>query len=337
MVFGARSTQIPKIFGKRTINRLDGQPPAPPSVGFENIDGDFMGVGPMNQMQNIAQWLRNSYKQRAYQIRDALIAHGNLESSFPVAGWPLSPPPDDNEDDDYEDEDEEDEDEEDEDNEEVPFCSRYDEIKSYLINQKRELAIDTMKFRMPEHTLHQYIRRNGGIDLSADEWREFLLNCTERKELFQIRQKNGKLPTPYHAILRMLSTGWSTNLAAPDTPVQVNISRAQAECFFNASVIYLTDRKEPWYRLDFWDADVEIFRTLCNNWLVANNRGDPLPKDIFEACIHARVQPRFVLGPKGIVRKLPGPPPKATASRKRQAKGLQPGPPSKHRSQNRLT
>ncbi|KAF7872441.1 hypothetical protein EAF04_003362 [Stromatinia cepivora] len=346
MVFGARSTHIPKLYGKRTINRLDGQPPAPPSVRFEIIDRNPMvGIGPMNQMQSIAQWLHNSYKQRAYQIKDALIAHGNLEGSFSIASWPPSPPPDDYEDDDdEEEEDEEDEDEDGEDNEEVPFCPRYDEIKNYLINQKRELAIDTMKFRMPEHTLHQYICRNGGINLSTEEWRGFLLNCTERMELFQIREKNGKLPTPYNSILRTLSAGWSTNLSAPDarvqvniSRVQVNISRAQAECFFNASQIYLVDRKEPWYRLDFWDADVEIFRTLCNNWLADNNRGDPLPRNVFEACIHAGVQPRFVLGPKGIVRKLPGPLPKAKESRKRQAKGPQPGPPSKHRGQNRPT
>ncbi|CAD6443668.1 867892e6-dbc8-46d5-bfbf-774fe39b6e0c-CDS [Sclerotinia trifoliorum] len=212
------------------------------------MDGNpIVGVGPMNQVQNIALWLRNSYKQRAYQIRDALIAHGNLESSFPVAYWPPSLPPDD-----YEDDDDEGEDEEDEDNEEVPFCLRYDEIKNYLINQKRELAIDTMKFRMPEHTLHQYIRRNGGINLSAEEWREFLLTCTERMELFH--------------------NGWSTNLATPDTQVQVNISGEQAESFFNASMIYLTDRKEPWYRLDFWDAD-HVYEPgcsldLCKFWIV---------------------------------------------------------------------
>lgn len=75
--------------------------------------------------------------------------------------------------------------------------------------------------------------------------------------------------------------------------MQVRISEAQIECFSNATTIYLADRKEPWYRLDFWDADLEIFLVLCNNWLADNNQA-PLPKDIFEACIRAGVQPRFV-------------------------------------------
>ncbi|EMR85672.1 hypothetical protein BcDW1_5671 [Botrytis cinerea BcDW1] len=337
-LFGPRSTHIPKLYGKRTINRPDGSPPEPPSVGFENIDLDttMIETGPKTQIQGIVDWFRNSYKQRAYAIRNAIIAHGDLEGSYLL---PPYPPPGDNEgeDEDMDDNSEEEnqeEEEDDDDDEDIPSCPRYDEIKNYLINQKRELAIDTMKFRMPEHTLHQYIRRNGGIDLSAEEWRKFLLNSTERKEMFQIRNKNGKPPTPYHAILRTLSNGWPTRLRAPTIPMQVRISEAQIECFSNATTIYLADRKEPWYRLDFWDADLEIFLVLCNNWLADNNQA-PLPKDIFEACIRAGVQPRFVLGPKGIVRKLPGPPPQAKESKKRSAQGPQLGLPSKHRGQNR--
>ncbi|TEY83158.1 hypothetical protein BOTCAL_0025g00170 [Botryotinia calthae] len=335
-VFGSRSTHIPKLYGKRTINRPDGSPPEPPSVGFENIDLDttVIETGLKTQIQNIVDWFRNSYKQRAYAIRNAIIAHGNLEGSYLL---PPYPPPGENEeeDEDMNDADEEENrEEEEEDDEDIPSCPRYDEIKNYLINQKRELAIDTMKFRMPEHTLHQYIRRNGGIDLSADEWRKFLLNSTERKEMFQIRNKNGKPPTPYHAILRTLSNGWPTSLPAPTIPMQVRISEAQTECFSNATMIYLADRKEPWYRLDFWDADLEIFLVLCNNWLAHNNQA-PLPRDVFEASIRAGVQPRFVLGPKGIVRKLPGPPPQPKESKKRSAQGPQLGPPSKHRDQNR--
>ncbi|KAM0156044.1 hypothetical protein ACHAPG_005554 [Botrytis cinerea] len=337
-VFGPRSTHIPKLYGKRTINRPDGSPPEPPSVGFENIDLDttMIETGPKTQIQGIVDWFRNSYKQRAYAIRNAIIAHGDLEGIYLL---PPYPPPGDNEgeDEDMDDNSEEEnqeEEEDDDDDEDIPSCPRYDEIKNYLINQKRELAIHTMKFRMPEHTLHQYIRRNGGIDLSAEEWRKFLLNSTERKEMFQIRNKNGKPPTPYHAILRTLSNGWPTRLRAPTIPMQVRISEAQTECFSNATTIYLADRKEPWYRLDFWDADLDIFLVLCNNWLADNNQA-PLPKDIFEACIRAGVQPRFVLGPKGIVRKLPGPPPQAKESKKRSAQGPQLGLPSKHRGQNR--
>ncbi|KAF5874365.1 uncharacterized protein Bfra_004370 [Botrytis fragariae] len=333
-VFGPRSTHIPKLYGKRTINRPDGLPPEPPAAGFETIDLDtkMIETEPKDQIQSIVDWFRNSYKQRAHAIRNAIIAHGNLESSYLL---PPNPPPrgDEEEDEEYNEEEEEEVEEGEDDDEEIPSCPRYDEIKNYLINQKRELAIDTMRFRMPEHTLHQYIRRNGGIDLSAEEWREFLLNSSERKELFQIRNKNGKPPTPYHAILRTLSNGWPTSLPAPTTPMQVRVSGAQVECFSSATRIYLADRKEPWYRLDFWDADLEIFLVLCNNWMADNNQA-PLPRDIFEACIRAGIQPRFVLGPKGIIRKLPGSPPQPKKSKKRSAQGPQLGPPSKHRGQN---
>ncbi|KAK6610112.1 hypothetical protein H4I95_03171 [Botrytis cinerea] len=315
-VFGPRSTHIPKLYGKRTINRPDGSPPEPPSVGFENIDLDttMIETGPKTQIQGIVDWFRNSYKQRAYAIRNAIIAHGDLEGSYLL---PPYPPPGDNEgeDEDMDDNSEEEnqeEEEDDDDEEDIPSCPRYDEIKNYLINQKRELAIDTMKFRMPEHTLHQYIRRNGGIDLSAEEWRRFLLNSTERKEMFQIRNKNGK-PQP-----RTMQFSVLLVMGGPQ-----DYELQQFRC-----------KKEPWYRLDFWDADLDIFLVLCNNWLADNNQA-PLPKDIFEACIRAGVQPRFVLGPKGIVRKLPGLPPQAKESKKRSAQGPQLGLPSKHRGQNR--
>lgn len=138
---------------------------------------------PMTNAESIAWWLRNSYKQRAYAIKSLLLSHSNLEASHPLSPSqsPLSPPPGD---DDVEDDDEE-EDYDDNDDEEVPYCPRYDEIKAYLTSRRKDLAIDTMKFRMPEHTFHKYIRRNGGIALSAEEWRGFLLNCLEREELFQ--------------------------------------------------------------------------------------------------------------------------------------------------------
>ncbi|KAB8301245.1 hypothetical protein EYC80_003132 [Monilinia laxa] len=294
MVYGSRSTHIPRLYGKRTANRPDGQQPAPPSVGFENIDvGDMtLEIGPMTQSQTTSHWLRNSYKQHAYVIRNALMTHGNLEASYPISRWTSLPSLDDSDDEEDEEDEEDDDDDDndyhegqDEDDEEIPPCPRYDEIKNYLVSQKSELAIETMKFRMPEHTLHQYIRRNGGIYLSSEEWRGFLLNCTERKELFQIRNKNGKLPTPYHAIIRLLNDGWPKSSPVNAAPINVAVTNVQAECFFDATQTFLAERKEP----------------CC--------------------------------GPRGIVRKLPGP--SSTASRKRQAEDLQQGPPSKHRHRDR--
>ncbi|ESZ98553.1 hypothetical protein SBOR_1085 [Sclerotinia borealis F-4128] len=339
-LFGARSTHVPKLYGKRTINRPDGLPPAPPSAGFENvdtaIDAMMMQREPMNDVMRGAYWFRNSYKQRTYEIQNALMAHGHRETTYPISGWPPESHGDsDDDDEDDEDSDEEEEDnanKDDEDDEEVPLCPRYDEIKNYLIRQRRELAIDTLKFRMPEHLFYEYIRRNGGLYLSAEEWRGFLLNSTERKELFQIRDKNGRPPTPYHAIFRRLSAGWPTGLPAGAPPVNVAVSKIQEVCFFHATENYLVERKAPWHRTDFWDADVEIFRALCNNWLIENRRGAPLEKDVFEACIQAGVQPRFVHGPRGIVRRLPESPPQPKRPQKRSAQGSQSGRPAKHRA-----
>jgi hypothetical protein len=67
-------------------------------------------------------------------------------------------------------------------------CPRYDEIKKFLFGRKtrRDLALDTMNFVMPEHTLLGYIIRNGKLqpELKPDEWRNFLIITHHTKELF---------------------------------------------------------------------------------------------------------------------------------------------------------
>ena len=67
-------------------------------------------------------------------------------------------------------------------------CPRYDEIRRFMCGRKgrRDLALDTMNFVMPEHTMLGYIVDNGTLkpELQPDEWRNFLVVAHHSKELF---------------------------------------------------------------------------------------------------------------------------------------------------------
>lgn len=66
-----------------------------------------------------------------------------------------------------------------------PQCPRLDEIYDYLCAKRKELALDSLHFSIPEHLLYAYITREGGLDLSIDEWRGFLIRCHADGELFR--------------------------------------------------------------------------------------------------------------------------------------------------------
>ena len=67
-------------------------------------------------------------------------------------------------------------------------CLWYDEIRKFLCRRRirRDLALDTMNFVMPEHTLLGYIVVHGGLqpELQPEEWRSFLIVAHHAKELF---------------------------------------------------------------------------------------------------------------------------------------------------------
>jgi len=64
-------------------------------------------------------------------------------------------------------------------------CGRFDEIRNFLLKNRLGLALDTMDFPMPEHTLYAYILAQGGLSLIADEWRAFLRVCHDTRNLFR--------------------------------------------------------------------------------------------------------------------------------------------------------
>lgn len=61
---------------------------------------------------------------------------------------------------------------------------RYDAIRRYLERNKFALAIHTMDFDMPAHVFINYIDHFGGISLTDEEWKTFLLVANTRDEVF---------------------------------------------------------------------------------------------------------------------------------------------------------
>lgn len=70
-------------------------------------------------------------------------------------------------------------------NEFIAPCPRFNEIRDFLFNNRLELALDTLDFQMPEHTLYNYIVVTRRVLLSADEWRAFLRICVRDNTLFK--------------------------------------------------------------------------------------------------------------------------------------------------------
>jgi hypothetical protein len=68
------------------------------------------------------------------------------------------------------------------------LCPRHDEIRNFLCSPqiRGDLAIDTMNFVIPEHSLLGYIVKYGRLqpELQPDEWRNFLIITHHRNLLF---------------------------------------------------------------------------------------------------------------------------------------------------------
>lgn len=67
----------------------------------------------------------------------------------------------------------------------LPDCPEFTQIQQYLFANRRELALDSMNFPMPEYTLYSYILASGGISLTPDMWRAFLEVCNHTPYLFK--------------------------------------------------------------------------------------------------------------------------------------------------------
>jgi len=65
-----------------------------------------------------------------------------------------------------------------------PNSRRFQFIRQYLFDNRRQLALDTLHTKSAEHQLLSYILVNGGLDINATEWRQFLWTCTSLGQLF---------------------------------------------------------------------------------------------------------------------------------------------------------
>ncbi|KUJ20903.1 uncharacterized protein LY89DRAFT_715211 [Mollisia scopiformis] len=85
----------------------------------------------------------------------------------------------------------------------IPEPPRYLEIKNHLLNCWYELAIDTMDFNMPEHTMFNYILAEGGLQITFSEWREFLEYSQQTNVLFMYTRIGAST-----GVLRKIDRGW---------------------------------------------------------------------------------------------------------------------------------
>ncbi|CZR54311.1 uncharacterized protein PAC_04195 [Phialocephala subalpina] len=88
----------------------------------------------------------------------------------------------------------------------VPIPPRFDEITKYLLSKYQRLALDTLNFRIAEHTLYHYILHEGGLSLTATEWREFLVYCNSGQigpHLFLYRRTGVST-----GVVRKIMNGW---------------------------------------------------------------------------------------------------------------------------------
>ncbi|EDN96129.1 predicted protein [Sclerotinia sclerotiorum 1980 UF-70] len=201
--------------------------------------------------------------------------------------------------------DEETVDPEDED-QELPPCPRFHEISKYLIENRRQLALHTMCFAMPEHTLRDYIRRLGGLKISAQEWRAFE------------SEDSGDFST-YRGSIQLHASSWPRTDLTPLRPKREKFEKAKRNAFAFILAVHLLSESQVgsrdimWPMTTFWDFSAERFLTLFNAD-VKNKDGDMsklglglMSKQELEDMLWhvASTSPFLTWAPEGIIRRLP--------------------------------
>ncbi|KAF8846790.1 hypothetical protein BDZ45DRAFT_388817 [Acephala macrosclerotiorum] len=171
-----------------------------------------------------------------------------------------------------------------------PPCPRVDEIYDHLCAKRRELALDSLHFPIPEHLLHAYITREGGLDLTIDEWRGFLIRCHADGELFRYRPI-GAPPTTTEGVVTRISLGWPSTTLPPNNmqpPTALEIEMLDAATTKIMKIGGVLHDKEH------FDYDKDLFRRLANHELKEmtfhDGNGQPLTggllsKEQFDRCI----------------------------------------------------
>ena len=163
------------------------------------------------------------------------------------------------------------------DDKEIVSCPRYQEIRSYLLRNRNELALDTMNFKMPDHILLAHILNNGFLVIDYDEWTAFLIVAHRAKDLFSYVLF---LPSFHrHWVIKSYDTittghitripnGWPTipklSKKAP-APIGDDVVRA-----FNMCSKRIENRLVCFHD-DYLDFDIEEFHYYLNRHLDGNN------------------------------------------------------------------
>lgn len=169
--FGTKATRMgPLSMGTRF---LAGNPADEPAIYIKSSELATVPViaipGDMNQLQMASLMFENGRRAKAFAITLAVsrLVQPEAEAAPPEEGA---------------------HDEEDEHTTpKVYNCPRWDEITQYLFKNRgpEELALDTMKFEMPEPNLYRYILDRGGLDISIAEFRQFLGFANQTNQIFQ--------------------------------------------------------------------------------------------------------------------------------------------------------
>ncbi|KAL2074475.1 hypothetical protein VTL71DRAFT_8253 [Oculimacula yallundae] len=187
--------------------------------------------------------------------------------------------------------------------------NRFNEIRKYLFRNIRELALDTLNFKIPEHILFNYVLENRGLDITSDEWRDFLMTAGNAGLLFSLVRDG-----PSFGVVTKLAAGWPTAPLPPrPRPSWGDPNRTIMTTFQNCAT--KIGNRYPFFQEGLRDHDLENFRRICNEWYYDNPEwlcrtrlGMPVKEfseDLFEAIIWKSEKDGggFAFGPKGTIRK----------------------------------
>jgi hypothetical protein len=175
-------------------------------------------------------------------------------------------------------------------------CPRWDEITQYLFTNRGplELAFDTMTFDIPEPTLYRYVMDRGGLAITPEEFRQFLLFTNNKKQLFSYN------PFPGLGTITQLSTGWPSST----TYTIKRLGPPHPQTFLNFKLtMHDAQVQERLYAEfgEFRDLDCETLRDFVNAYLPPSDR---IAASEIELVVSecARTGQFLALGPKRIAR-----------------------------------
>ncbi|KAF8865029.1 hypothetical protein BDZ45DRAFT_471392 [Acephala macrosclerotiorum] len=195
----------------------------------------------------------------------------------------------------------------------TPPCPRFNEIRQFLFVTRSTLAWDSLHFRIPDYVLYAYIKRDGGLQIDFEEWRDFLITCNNTKTLFHFEYV-GSAPTPLLGMVSRNDRGWGmTALPIKLYPTPSPLTRMT---YIRALILLKEDEVGGGFTDQklFCDFDKDLLRRKANELLAENPYSDVngnlvignLSVDDFDQCI-AMPKPvgrqDFIFGPPGIIRK----------------------------------